>query len=65
VLVAEVGDGSPADEAGIESGDVIVEANRRPVASVADLRRALGGNADRALLRVRRGTASLFIEMNR
>jgi serine protease Do len=65
VRVVDVEDGSPADEAGLEPDDVIVEANRRPVRSPADLGRALAASPGRALLRVRRGSASLFVEMTR
>src|SRR5439155_821200 len=65
VVVTDVADGSPADEAGLEPEDVIVEANRRPVRSVADLGRALAAGRQRALLLVRRNGASIFIEMER
>jgi serine protease Do len=64
-LVEDVAEGSPADDAGIEPGDVIIEANRRPVGSPADLRHALAANRDHALLRLRRGSASLFVELTR
>jgi serine protease Do len=64
-VVTEVAEGSPADDAGIEPGDVIIEANRHPVASPADLRRALAASGDRALLRIRRGTASIYVELTR
>ncbi len=37
-LVSEVGPGSPATEAGLEQGDVIIAYNDRPVTSVAALR---------------------------
>ncbi len=65
MVVTDVADGSPADEAGLEPGDVIVEANRRPVRSAADLGRALAAGRQRALLLVRRNGTSLFIEMER
>src|SRR5438445_2808073 len=65
VVVTDVTDGSPAEEAGLEAGDVIVEANRRPVHAAADLGRALAASPRRALLLVRRNWASLFIEMER
>lgn len=42
LLVRDVGDGSPAERAGIQAGDLIVEAAGRPVASVDDLFDALG-----------------------
>jgi S1-C subfamily serine protease len=41
VLVERVEDGSRAQAAGIEAGDVIVEVNRTPVASVGALQAAL------------------------
>jgi serine protease Do len=42
VVVNNVLPGSPADNAGISRGDVILEVNRRPVASVADVQKELG-----------------------
>jgi len=65
VIVNDVAEGSPADEAGVEPGDVVVEANRRAVRSPADLGRALAASPRRALLLVRRNGASVFIEMER
>jgi serine protease Do len=38
VLVAGVAPGSPADEAGVHSGDIVLQVNRRPVGSVESLR---------------------------
>src|SRR5207253_9675389 len=63
VRVVDVEDGSPADEAELEPDDVIVEANRRPVRSPADLGRALAASPGRAPLRVRRRSAPRFAEM--
>ncbi len=37
-LITEVAEGSPADKAGLKSGDVIVEYNGKPVRNVAELR---------------------------
>ena len=42
--------GSPADEAGLQRGDVIQEVNRKPVNSVADFRAAIRSAGDAPLL---------------
>jgi serine protease Do len=42
VVVAQVVPGSPADNAGITRGDVILEVNRHPVQSADDVKRELG-----------------------
>jgi serine protease Do len=63
VVVTEVQDDSPAATAGLTRGDVIVEANRIPVASPDELRQALAGANDQpsVLLRIKRQDASLFV----
>ena len=62
VLVAAVQPGSPADRAGIQSGDVIQEVNRKKVTSVkeaqAEAQKDL--NAQTLLLLFRRGDSSQF-----
>ena len=45
ILVRGVEDGSPAANAGLRPGDVIVEVDRHPVASVNELRQALDKHA--------------------
>ncbi len=62
VLVAGVQDGSPADLAGIQKGDLIQEVNRHKVASVNDVQVAIeeSKNKDALLLLVKRGGTSLF-----
>ena len=42
-VVEEVKPGSPADNAGLQRGDVIMEVNRHPVTSAADVAQALAG----------------------
>jgi serine protease Do len=42
VVVSQVQPGSPADNAGISRGDVILEVNRKPVQSADDVKRELG-----------------------
>jgi serine protease Do len=63
VLVAAVSDGGPADRAGVEKGDVIVEVNRTPVTKPAEITSIVGKlkDGDLVLLRVRRGDGALFI----
>jgi serine protease Do len=46
VLVAGVAPDSPAAESGITAGDVVLQANRVPVGSVAALRAAVGKTAE-------------------
>jgi S1-C subfamily serine protease len=55
LLVRDVAPGGPAAEAGIQPGDVIVEANRQPVRSTADLQRVLGKGGTTVLLVHREG----------
>ena len=62
VIVRSVQDGSPAASAGIQAGDVIVEVDLRPVASVSELRRAVDKHAKGTplVMRVHRNGASLY-----
>ena len=50
VVISDVLAGSPADRAGLKSGMVIVEAARKPVKSVADLKKAVEEAKDGGLL---------------
>ena len=63
LVVADVADGSPAADAGIQPGDVIVEVNRQPVHTVAALRKAIADQkaGEPTLLRIHRKDASLFV----
>ncbi len=63
VLVRDVEDGSPAANAGIRAGDVIVEIDRQPIASVTDVKRVLDRHAKHApvLFLVHRNDASLYL----
>ena len=65
LVVTNVEEGSPADEAGIRRGDVIVEVNQKKVESLHDYRAALGrvGSADSLLLLVRRGGNVLYVAL--
>jgi serine protease Do len=62
-VITEVGQGSLASLAGLQKGDVIVEADRQPVSNVADLEQAIAQAKDkgRLLLRITRQGGSLFV----
>jgi serine protease Do len=51
----------PATFAGLREGDLIVEANRKPVESVAELRKEVQDGPRNALVAVRRGQGTLFV----
>ncbi|HEY4908687.1 MAG TPA: PDZ domain-containing protein, partial [Methylomirabilota bacterium] len=63
LVVQNVMEGSPAADAGFERGDVIVEVNKKPVKSVAELRETVAkhGKGSPMLFRVQRQDASLFL----
>jgi serine protease Do len=65
VLVRRVEDGSPAAEAGLQVGDVIVEVDHRPVKTVEGLTRALRTHASGTpvLLLLHREGDSLFVAL--
>jgi serine protease Do len=62
VLVADVASGSPAEDAGLQRGDLIKEVNREPVESVREFEKAIRQfkSGDVAALLIRRGPATLF-----
>lgn len=62
VLVAEVQAGSPAWRSGLRAGDIVTGVNRRPVGSVAELRRALAAGSQGAIaLNILRNGMQLFL----
>jgi serine protease Do len=63
VLVTEVDAGGPAGDGSLQEGDVILEVFRKPVASAAELRRALSGIAvgDDVLLYVQRRGGKFWV----
>ncbi len=65
VVVTSVSPGSPASEAGIRSGDVILEVNRSTVNNVEALRDELASAEQSALLLIRRGDATIFVPVKR
>jgi len=64
-LVADVESDGPAARAGIRPGDIVVEVDRKPVKSAAELAKALDASGARALLLVRRGDNALYVAVER
>jgi serine protease Do len=65
LLVMQVKDGSPADDAGIQTGDLIKELNRKPVKDIKTFQGIItnikkGGSV---LFRLKRGGTSLFASL--
>ena len=58
LVVRDVDPSGPAADAGIQPGDVIVEANREPVRSGADLQKAMAKGGQVVLLINRQGRTS-------
>jgi len=67
LVISAVKPGSAAEEAGLRSGDVVVEINRQPVKNLADYNREIARNekAKSVLFLVRRGQNSLFLALKR
>ena len=65
LVVTSVKPGSPADEAGLQRGDVIAEINRQPVRNRSDYDRAVEKTekGKSMLFLVRRGEGSLFLAL--
>ena len=65
VVVSEVVEGSPADEAGIRRGDVILEVHQEPITSVRDYQSAVqrAGDAGAVLLLVRRADSVRYVAL--
>jgi serine protease DegQ len=61
VVVAQVDTESRAARSGLEAGDIILAANRIPVASVAELRQQLASIEGALALTIQRGTARIFL----
>lgn len=64
VLVTSVDPGSPADDAGIQRGDLIQEVNRQPVTTPDQVDNALAARKGKpALLLVRHGDATRYVAL--
>lgn len=67
VVVASVKAGSPAEEAGLKPGDVILEIDRKPIHHVSDYRKAVAeaGQGKGMLILVRREEGTMFLVVKR
>jgi serine protease Do len=65
VVVTSVQPQSPAAEAGIQRGDIILEVNRNRIGNAADLRKILEGTkaGENALFLIKRGGNNLFLAL--
>jgi serine protease Do len=61
VVVTDLRPTSAAAEAGLRVGDVVVEVDQKPVASVDQFNRAFAAGKDRSLLLVNRGGSTVFV----
>ena len=62
MVITRVEPGSPAESAGLQTGDVIQEVNRKPVKDVGDFTKKVekAKDEDNVLLLVQRGENRLF-----
>ncbi len=67
LVVASVKPGSAADDAGLRSGDVITQVNRRPVRNLVDYNREISRTekTKSVLFLVHRGESSVFLALKR
>jgi serine protease Do len=65
LVVTDVAPDGAAARAGVRPGDVIVEVNRRPVATLAELRGAWDDARERVLLLVQRAGSALFVVLKK
>ncbi len=65
VIVTDVTPNGPAAEAGIQRGDIIIELDRKAIASVDELVSQLDDTKESVLVLVRRGESTLFVPLKR
>jgi serine protease Do len=65
VMVTDVQSDSPAAQAGVRPGDILLQVNQQTVSSVADVKKAMAqaDNADTLLLLVQRERGSFFVAL--
>jgi serine protease Do len=65
VLITSIAPGSPAEDAQLRRGDVILEVDRSEIGNIDDLRARLDAADDGALFLIRRGDATIFVPIKR
>jgi serine protease Do len=65
VVIADVEQGSPAGDAGLRPGDLIVEINRKGVSTAEEADKRIAAGGDSILFLVKRGDGTLFVAVNR
>ncbi|MBI1813384.1 MAG: DegQ family serine endoprotease [Deltaproteobacteria bacterium] len=65
IVITTVAPTSAAAEAGVQSGDIIREANRHEVSTVREYRTAIAGATDSLLLLLQRGEFSSYVALRR
>lgn len=61
LVISDVSRGSPAWNARLRKGDLILSVNRAPVKSLSDLKKMVRSNDEQILFNVQRGQTALFI----
>jgi serine protease Do len=63
IIVVQVQEGSPAEEAGLQEGDLIKEVNRKPVKDMKTYQNLIGGlkKGSNLLFRIKRNGMNLFV----
>ena len=61
LTVTEVQQGSPAWDAHLREGDIILSVNRRPVQTLKELQQIVGDKDTQILLNIQRGRTALFV----
>jgi serine protease Do len=66
VIIVQVESGSPAEEAGLSPGDIIVEIDKKQIKSTKTLNRLLAGvkEGDTILFLIDRGGTTIFVTLN-
>ena len=65
MVVEDVEPGSPAADAGVRPGDLLVEVDRKPVADAAEAESRLAAAGESVLLLVRRGDGTIYLVLNK